>query len=267
MSYDPAGIYNLPPVYHAEPGTTIRSEQHNSPLEDIAQALSSVLVRDGRNGMIGTLQMGGYPISNVAPGTAATDAATVSQLVPIGTVVDYAGSTAPTGWLFCAGQAVSRSTYAALFAVIGTTYGNGNGSTTFNLPDLRGRVVAGRDNMGGTSAARLSSISGNTLGASGGGQQVTLTSNQIPAHTHSAGTLVNSTAGAHTHSIPSADGGGTSTNRVDTATGSISHSLLVPSAGAHTHTISGNTGSAGGGQAHPNVQPTIILNKIIKATN
>src|SRR5690606_5911833 len=154
MSYDPAGIYNLPPAYKAEPGTTIRSEQHNAPLEDIAQALSSVLVRDGRSGMIGTLQMGGYPISNVAPGTAATDAATVRQLVPTGMFVDHAGSTAPTGWLLFAGQALSRSAYAAICAVICTTYGNANGSTTSNLPALRGRVEAGRDNMGGTSAAR-----------------------------------------------------------------------------------------------------------------
>src|SRR5690606_17924783 len=189
MSYDPAGIYNLPSVYKAEPGSTIRSEQHNAPLEDIAQALSSVLVRDGRGGMVGPLGMGGYPISSVAPGTAATDAATVSQLVPIGTVVDYAGSTAPTGWLFCAGQAVSRSTYAALFSVIGTTYGVGDGSTTFNLPDLRGRVTAGRDNMGGVSAGRLTGarpggVNGSWLGSAGGTEAHQLHAGEMAFHQH-----------------------------------------------------------------------------------
>src|SRR3990167_8716026 len=73
----------------------------------------------------------------------------------VGVVVSFAGSTAPSKWLLCYGQAISRTTYAALFAVISTTYGVGDGSTTFDLHDLRGRVVAGKDDMGGTSANRL----------------------------------------------------------------------------------------------------------------
>src|SRR5690606_12877743 len=84
--------------------------------------------------------------------------------VPIGTVADFAGTSAPAGWLLCYGQAVSRTTYAALFAVLGTTYGAGNGSSTFNLPDCRGRVVAGKDNMGGASANRLTGQSGGLNG-------------------------------------------------------------------------------------------------------
>ena len=75
--------------------------------------------------------------------------------VPAGCVMPYAGATAPDGWLLCHGQAVSRTTYADLFGAIGTAYGPGDGSTTFNLPDLRGRVAAGRDDMGGTDAGRL----------------------------------------------------------------------------------------------------------------
>ena len=73
--------------------------------------------------------------------------------VPAGAVMPFAGSTAPAGWLLCFGQAVSRSQYGELFAVLGTSYGVGDGSTTFNLPDLRGRVVAGVDNMGGSAAS------------------------------------------------------------------------------------------------------------------
>src|SRR5689334_21938639 len=76
-------------------------------------------------------------------------------VMPVGGVAPYAGSTAPTGWLFCFGQNVSRTTYASLFAAIGTTFGAGDGSTTFSLPDLRGRTPFGKDNMGGTAANRV----------------------------------------------------------------------------------------------------------------
>lgn len=110
-------------------------------------------------------------ITGVATPTGSTDAATkgyVDAAIPIGAVVPYAGSTAPTGWLLCYGQAVSRSTYATLFGIISTTYGTGDGSTTFNVPDLRGRVVAGLDNMGGSDAGRLDWA--NTLGTAGGVQ-------------------------------------------------------------------------------------------------
>src|SRR5690348_9602357 len=109
--------------------------------------------------------------------------------VPSGVVVPFAGSSAPAGWLLCYGQAVSRTTYAALFTVIGTVFGSGDGSTTFNVPDLRGRAAFGVDNMGGTAASRITSggsgIAGTTLGATGGAETVTLSSAQMPNHTHS----------------------------------------------------------------------------------
>lgn len=88
--------------------------------------------------------------------------------VPAGAVMPFAGTTAPAEWLLCYGQAVSRTQYGQLFAVIGTAYGTGDGSTTFNVPDLRGRVVAGVDNMGGTDAGRLSTS--NTLGTTSGSE-------------------------------------------------------------------------------------------------
>lgn len=95
----------------------------------------------------------------------------------VGTVLDFAGATPPEGFLLCYGQEVSRETYAALFGVIGVTYGEGDGSTTFNLPDLRGRVVAGKDNMGGISMDRLTNnsgagVDGDTLGAAGGSESL-----------------------------------------------------------------------------------------------
>ena len=96
--------------------------------------------------------------------------------VPAGCIMPYAGATAPDGWLLCHGQAVSRTTYADLFAAIGTAYGPGDGSTTFNVPDLRGRVAAGRDDMGGTDAGRLAGGVANrtTLGGAGGAATHTL---------------------------------------------------------------------------------------------
>jgi microcystin-dependent protein len=157
---------------------------------------------------------------------------------PAGAIEAYAGSTAPTGWLLSFGQAVSRTTYANLFAVISTTYGVGDGSTTFNLPDLRGRAVAGVDNMGGTDAGRLS-IS-NTLGTTTGAETHTLSSAEMPSHRHdiqrsnSAATSVGADASAH-YRI-SADSGATITT----------------------------TQNTGGGGAHNNMQPTIVLNYIIK---
>src|SRR5258706_233373 len=88
-------------------------------------------------------------LDSSAGGFLLQSAPTASIAAPTGTVIAYAGATQPGGWLFCNHVPVSRSTYAALFAVIGTTYGVGDGSMTFNVPDLRGRVAAGLDNLGG----------------------------------------------------------------------------------------------------------------------
>jgi microcystin-dependent protein len=100
--------------------------------------------------------------------------------IPTGTVIPYAGSTAPSGYLICNGSAVSRTTYSNLFSVIGTTYGAGDGSTTFNLPDLRGRVVVGL----GTHV---------DVDALGDNEGMTTVSNRRPRHYHT--TVVANTAG------------------------------------------------------------------------
>jgi len=105
--------------------------------------------------------------------------------IPLGCILPYSAATAsaPTGFAFCNGQAVNRTTFAELYALVGDQYGAGDGTTTFNLPDLRGRAVAGRDNMGGTAANRVttagSGINGVSLGANGGSQSFT-TAVEVP---------------------------------------------------------------------------------------
>lgn len=158
---------------------------------------------------------------------------------PAGSMLPFAGSAAPVGWLLCYGQAVSRATYSVLFTAISTTYGSGDGSTTFNLPDLRGRVVAGKDDMGGTSASRLTSpVAGSTLGATGGAQSHTLTTPEIPSHTHT----LNKSGGFSGSDTPP-------------------FGLNLNDPGPFVTT---STSAAGGGDAHNNVQPTIVANYIIK---
>lgn len=121
-----------------------------------------------------------------------------------GLTKDFYGSTAPNGYAFVYGQAISRTTYPALFAALGTTHGTGDGSSTFNLPDRRGRGSVGKDDMGGSAASRVttagSSFDGATLGAVGGAQNVTLTTTNIPSHTHTGTT---DSGGSHTHTASS----------------------------------------------------------------
>lgn len=118
----------------------------------------------------------------IADGLGSGTWTTPTANTPVGAMMDYAGATAPSGWLLCYGQAVSRTTYSALFAAIGTTHGAGNGSTTFNLPDCRGRAVFGKENMGGSSAGRLTSFTATSLGNSSGSETVTLTQGNIPSY-------------------------------------------------------------------------------------
>jgi microcystin-dependent protein len=186
--------------------------------------------------------------------------------LPIGFVGDYAGTTAPSFWLLCYGQAVSRTTYSKLFDAIGETYGVGNGVTTFNLPDCRGRVVAGKDDMGGTSANRLTAqtggLNGDTLGATGGAETHALLTAQMPTHTHSGTTDTQAANLDHSHTIGSWSTGFAAGVAVTGLTmGGSATSGGVNSTLNHTHTFT--TGSAGSGSAHNNVQPTIIFQKMI----
>ena len=189
----------------------------------------------------------------------------VVNAVPVGAIVDFAGTTEPDGWMFCDGRAISRSTYATLFARLNTLHGEGDGSTTFNIPDARGRVTAGRDNMGGTAVNRLTSSTvlpnGQTVGAVGGTQQHVLTTNEMPAHNHTGTTA---SAGSHTHNILASTGSnnGSADRALRGYSSQASGSFATSAAGNHAHSFT--TANRGGDAPHNNLQPTIVMNKIIK---
>lgn len=159
---------------------------------------------------------------------------------PAGSTVVWWTTSAPPGWLFCAGQAVLRSAYPKLFAIIGTQFGIGDGTTTFNLPDLRGRVVIGLDNMGTGSAGRVANIT-DALGASGGTSTHTLTLPEIPTHRHFTGNTTDDGSGNY---------------------GPASPQLMHSEAARNTNAQ--YTDYAGSGQAHNNMQPSMRGNWIIK---
>ncbi len=194
---------------------------------------------------------------------------------PIGTVVVYAGEVIPEAYLLANGSAVSRTTYKTLFNKIGTTYGAGNGSSTFNLPNLSGRVVVGQN---------TSDTSFDVLGKTGGAKTHTLTAAEMPNHTHTftGSTNTTSNTGGHNHSASNGGyfyttrGFGTSTFPgwgppggsfgETTASGGIRRSGTTASAANHTHTVSvaGSNNSIGSGQSHSNLKPYLTLKEIIK---
>lgn len=212
------------------------------------------------------------------------------SLVKTGTIVPYADETpTPSGYLLCDGAAVSRTTYADLFALLGTVFGAGDGSTTFNVPDLRGRVIAGTDDMGGTSANRLTAPAGNTgqtlngdtFGAAGGSETYALVEANLASHTHGMQNHTHTMAHTHftvesganttsplTSTEPISESGNPGTNNDYTLTGDAGTAdvgITSGSSAANTGTPSNNTTTAAGsGTAHTNVQPTLILHYMIK---
>lgn len=163
---------------------------------------------------------------------------------PVGSVYTFAGATVPTGWLKCNGALLSRTTYAALFAVIGTTYGAGDGSTTFALPDLRGEFVRGADDGRGVDAGRV-------LGSAQAGQNA--------SHTHAASA---SPAGGHSHvfenlaRMPDQDRGigNASLWSIDSSV-----TQTTSAVGDHTHAIT--VDASGGNESRPR---NVAMHYIIK---
>lgn len=168
-----------------------------------------------------------------------TKATIVSSATPPGVMMMYGASTAPTGWLLCNGAAVSRSTYADLYAIIGTTYGNGNGSTTFNVPDLKGRFPLGYGAGSG--------LTSRSLNDQGGEEEHTLTEAEMPSHSHDVKTTH---SGEETASALGGENllGYTDANISDTPIASGTDAIV----------------SAGSDSAHNNMPPYTVVNFIIK---
>ena len=161
-------------------------------------------------------------------------------LLPVGAVLAYGSSNAPNGWLNCQGQAVYRGDYPDLFAVIGTTYGSGDGSTTFNLHNLSGRVVVGQGNGAG--------LTSRAMGAMSGVETHALNVGEMPSHTHTSNAVGN------TVGLITANGQNTAVN--------VDASAVEPNIYAAPVALTIN--SAGSGTAHNNMQPFTVLNYIIR---
>jgi microcystin-dependent protein len=176
--------------------------------------------------------------------------------VPTGTIMPYAGgsNTVPAGWLLCDGsnRNASNTTFSALFAVIGKTYGVGDGTGLgFQLPDLRGRTVVG--------AGQGSGLTTRTLSAKPGTDLIT----EVPNHIHPVN-LTTAINGSHNHSYSVAGSVGSFGARAEIPTG-VASFTLTSTAGAHTHSVVGDTGTnIVGVAAVDNLQPSLVLNYIIK---
>lgn len=166
--------------------------------------------------------------------------------LPIGSIAQFGGKTAPTNWLFCNGQAVSRETYAELFSVIGTTYGDGDGSTTFNVPDFIGRVPVGLDKE---------DTDFDTLGETGGEKTHKLTIDEMPEHHHAGIKYSN-----YNQWLTSETGSNGNTIGLKFNTGGNPLNSVKSN-----ENLQYSTDQRGGSQAHNNMQPYTVTNFIIKA--
>jgi microcystin-dependent protein len=183
--------------------------------------------------------------SNSQIATMAALTAALGAALPAGVVLPYGGSTAPTGYLLCDGSAVSRTTYSALYTAIGTTYGAGNGSTTFNLPNGKGRMPMGAD-------------TGFALGTQGGSKDAA-----VIAHTHTASTTI--TDPGHAHALDGQTVQGSTVMAPSALTDSNARPLGTATFNSTTGiTATTTVNSAGTSGTNANLPPYFVVNHIIK---
>ena len=204
----------------------------------------------------------------------------IESRLPTGAVQMYAGATAPSNWLLCNGAETAISSYAALYAVLSTTYGiltngagtNTAGTTHFRLPDMRGRVPigAGTGNQlntptGSGAIYGGTSMTSRSVGAWGGEETHLLSTSEMPSHSHGTNTGTQSADHSHTTGIDYRLAGGTGANYafITDGSGTVVGPVTTTSGGVsanHTHAIT----SEGGGARHAVVTPFVVLSYIIK---
>lgn len=204
-------------------GTTVQSDNLSGDVTTTNTLVTAIKANVALSGSPTTTTQAQADNSTKIATTAYVDAAVSAGGVPIGGTLEWNGTTAPTNYFAEDGSAISRTTYSVLFGKIGTQFGAGDGSTTFNIPDRRRRTGI---SAGGTVVGSVS----NTVGSTGGLEIVTLTSAQIPAHNHQVLQSSNGTSGSNSTGIV---GSGTNTGRF-------------------------TDNNTGGGGSHENFQPTIV---------
>jgi len=285
MPRNSQGLYTLPAGNPVVPNTLIEAAWANSTMDDIAVALTASLPRDGSAPMTGdlTLAAGDPQTSRSAVSRAYVDSfLSYATGMPVGAILTYAGGVAPPGFLLCDGSAVSRTTYATLFATVGTIYGAGDNATTFNVPDLRNQFIRGLDStirslgstQAGSFAAHTHPVSdpGHTHGASQASHSHSITTGSHghtindPGHSHSQ--LVSATPGSGfaygsgnvANGTTGASGTGISVNLAGNLGGSSD--AQTPNVTVAAATTGETIGSSGGTETRPQ---NIALAYYIKA--
>lgn len=271
MPSDSNGVYSLPSGYLAVTGQTIEASQHNPPLEDLATAMSARLPKNGAAPMTGPLKL--VDGSSSAPAIAFATAPGVGlyksgsgmaavgliSAVPVGGMISFAGLTIPTGWLQCYGQSLLRSSYPALFNVIGTIYGAVDG-THFSLPDSRSVVEIAPDDMGGVGRGLIATAG---LGSVSGAVSVTINQGNLPNYTlpNTLGISDTRTWGFdYTQRVLNQDSSPVNANQSDVSSGGNTKNIATTGGSI---SITGSVTLGGSGTPLSVVQPSIVLYKII----
>lgn len=264
-------------TYTIAPGCRVDVTCDGTTLYDSMNTIGGSLIVQGTLSAA-SIVAGGGTIAIGVGGTGATTAAgAFANLCPTGTILMYAGTTPPTGFVFCQGQELSRTSNAALFSVIGTTFGSGDGVTTFNVPNGLGRMPLG--------AGSGTGLTPRQLGQTGGEETHALVANELPAHSHS-GTTDNANADhthsgttgfenqSHTHNITGTLNGGQggsggsntfSSGSFTSGSENQSHNHNFTTGGmsaTHQHTFT--TSVVGANQAHNNMPPYFVVGFVIK---
>ena len=211
-------------------GTNADGTQVNSNFTSVVNFLNTETVQ--RDASIAFTAIPSLPAVDPTTDNQAVRKAYVDNFIPAGVITQYGAASAPTGWVLCQGQALSRTNplYSRLFTAISTTYGAGDGTTTYNVPNLQGRIPVGRDST---------QTEFDALAETGGSKTTALITANLPSHQHGVGTILPSTIADHVHGIGTIAAAGTDL-------GSHNHTQ-----NAHTHTVTTST-TTNGNHTHTN---------------